>query len=456
MNKFTDIVKRKFTAALDSLNTVSDADNIIVGFSGGADSVCLLHLLSGSREEKKIKVYAAHINHGIRGEEAERDALFCKNFCEKLSVPFYLLEANCPEEAEKTGESLEECGRRLRYAFFDSLCTEKSLVATAHNANDNVETIIFNMSRGSSVRGVCGIPFCRGNIIRPLLYCSRQEIEGYCQENSLSFVTDSTNLSDDYTRNKIRHNILPVIGELNPSFTDSFSRLSGSASEIVSFLDKCSDDLKKRALHDNGRFSVELLKKSDVAVLKHFLVKEFETRFSKNIEAKKVYELLKLLSDGGRIQLYGNIYAEVNLRTDSFRFYSLVDGERVNLSVSSVPFSYDDGIVNIFINSNDKSLKNIKNYVLDNLVDCDKIKGNLVVRTRCEGDSFSPRKRGLSKSLKKLFNEAGVGIELRDYIPIVCDDNGIVWVMGFGVGADYCVDDNTLNTLEIGGFMYEN
>ena len=216
MNNYTLALKNKVMKAIDDYSMLRGASKVVVGFSGGADSVCLLHILSKLRNEIGFEIIGAHVNHGIRGDEALRDADFAQDFCKQLGVAFKLLNVDCVSKAREMGVSVEECGRLLRYDFFYSLADCNTRIATAHNSNDNTETVLFNLARGSSVKGVGGIPPVRGNIIRPLIYCARKEIEGYSRENNLQFVTDSTNLCDDYTRNKIRHKILPVLEEINP------------------------------------------------------------------------------------------------------------------------------------------------------------------------------------------------------------------------------------------------
>ena len=216
MNKYSITVRGKVLQAINEYKMLEDTNEIVVGFSGGADSICLLHILDSIKNLFSVSVRAVHVNHGIRGDEADSDQEFTERFCNEHNIHIDTFRYNCIEEALKNKESIEECGRRLRYQAFDSVCGKKTKIATAHNANDNAETIIFNITRGSSVKGLCGIPFVRDNIIRPLLYCSRKEIEGYCEENYLTYVTDSTNADTDYTRNKIRHLILPVLEEIKP------------------------------------------------------------------------------------------------------------------------------------------------------------------------------------------------------------------------------------------------
>ena len=287
MNNFTNIVTQKFLHTAEKHLMFSNLDKVIVGFSGGADSVCLLHLLNSVKSDYNFDLLAVHINHGIRGDEATRDEDFAKSFCENRQIPFKALSIDCIEEAKKSKESLEECGRRIRYEIFESFCSEKTKIATAHNANDNAETVIFNITRGTTVKGLCGIPFVRGNIIRPILDCSREEIEGYCKENQLDFVVDSTNLSDDYTRNKIRHNILTVMKDMNPSFLDAFSSLVSNASDVSDYLIAQANSLLADAKIDDNIYNSEILLKAHSALSSEAVFIAFKNFSGKSLDFNK-------------------------------------------------------------------------------------------------------------------------------------------------------------------------
>ncbi|MBR2876507.1 MAG: tRNA lysidine(34) synthetase TilS, partial [Clostridia bacterium] len=239
MNTNTLIINKKAKKAIEKYGMLKNGSKIIVGLSGGADSVCLLHFLHSVKDEYNLTICAAHVNHGIRGEEAVSDSEFAREMANSLNIEFKLSEVDCIEEAELHNETVEEAGRRLRYEFFDSLRTQESdVIATAHNCNDNAETVIFNVSRGSALNGAKGIPPKRDDrIIRPLIFCTRAEIEGYCEENNLSYVTDSTNLSDDYTRNRIRHIIIPELEKINPQAVTAFSRFTEGVRSDCDYLD---------------------------------------------------------------------------------------------------------------------------------------------------------------------------------------------------------------------------
>ncbi len=432
MSNFTNTVSEKFLNTVNRFWMFDNTSDVVVGFSGGADSVCLLHLLNSFKNTFGYKLKAVHVNHGIRGDEAARDECFAESFCKMFKIPFECVRINCIEEAKNSKESLEECGRRLRYEIFNSFSGENSKIATAHNANDNAETIIFNIARGTTIKGLSGIPFVRDNVVRPLLLCSRNEIEGYCKENNLDFIVDSTNLCDDYTRNKIRHSVLPVIEELNPSYLESFASLSDNAYAVSDFLKIQADSLLNSARKNDWVFDREVLLKGHESVVCEAIFKAYYEFSGKKLDNKKVKSIYELLSVCGRKQIYGNDFVEV--KRENLRFYKVTSvkiGKMI--PVKALPFSvqFNDYTVNLEEFYNNSKIVNQKEY--HNMIDFDTVIGNLVIRTREPGDDFTFKKRGVTKTLKKLFTEENIPIEIRDRLPVIADDSGVVWVQGFGV-----------------------
>ena len=451
MNTNTLLVNEKAKKAIEKYAMLKKGDRVIVGLSGGADSVCLLHFLNSIKNEYNLTIVSAHINHGIRGEEAKRDAIFSKSFSEKLNVSFRLLEVDCVNEAQKNGETVEEAGRRIRYNFFSSLAnTENSVVATAHNSNDNMETIIFNITRGSSLNGAKGIPPKRENIIRPLIFCTREEIEGYCKENSLSFVIDSTNLSDNYTRNKIRHIIIPELKSINSNAEDAFSRFSESVRDDAEFLENLSLDAFKQAEIDKNTYSVEILGSFHKSIKNRVIFKAINDFCGETPDSKRVELVCECINNNTKIQLYKNCYAKT--KDGVLKFF---DGEKTfsenleRIVIDTFKFNCQFGEYVIETELLENFSQKIKDLVLDNLIDCDTICGNLVLRTRQEGDKITLSKRNVTKTLKKLFIEENIPKEKRNLIPVLSDDNGIVWVFGFGVNKKNAKTEKSKNILSV-------
>ncbi len=450
MSNYSAIIKEKVIKAINQYDMLKNTNEIVVGFSGGADSVCLLHILYSLKERFNYTLKAVHVNHGIRGEEADKDEHFTKDFCLQYGVSIDVFRFKCADEAKKNKETIEECGRRLRYEAFNEVCSENSKIATAHNANDNAETVVFNITRGSSVKGLCGIPFVRNNIIRPLLLCTRKEIEGYCIENQLSYVTDSTNLSTEYTRNKIRHLILPVLEEINPSYLDSFNSLCNNAKCVSDFLMITTENLITESKIGCFTYNKAVLLNADKAIVTEMLCSEFYSFSDLLLDNKKVNALYELLHSAGRLQLYCEFFAEV--KKNYLRFYR-VDKTCCNdiIEITSFPFEAEfcDYSVNLEkITDNSKIVNHLGKV---DMIDCNSVSGKLVLRNRKPGDKFTFPKRNVSKTLKKLFTEENIPIEARDKIPVICDDLGVLWVLGFGVSKRCCASKYSDNIILVRG-----
>ena len=218
-------LEQKALLALRQYSLFTQGDRIAVGVSGGADSVALLRFLAVLREEYRWELIVCHIHHGLRGAEADRDEQFVRELAGQLGLPYAVRHIDAAAMALENHLSVEEAGRNARYAFFAETAGEGGRIATAHTLDDTIETVLMNLIRGTGLHGLCGIPRIRGNIVRPLLDVTRAEVEEYLALLGQPYCTDSTNLSDDYTRNRVRHDILPRLRELNPNFTGSMARM---------------------------------------------------------------------------------------------------------------------------------------------------------------------------------------------------------------------------------------
>ncbi|MCH5195387.1 MAG: tRNA lysidine(34) synthetase TilS [Oscillospiraceae bacterium] len=256
-----ELIESVKTAILENA-MLRGGETAVCALSGGADSTALLLALKEISGEIGFELKACHLNHGLRGKESDRDESFCAKLCESLGVELYTRKINVREHTQKH-ESLEETARKLRYRFFEEAMErfgENSLIATAHNANDSAETVLLNLVRGTGLKGLCGIPPVRDRIIRPLIYVKRNEIEEFLKERNRPFVTDSTNFSEDYTRNKIRLKLLPEILEINPSAIEAFSRMSKILRGDSDYLEELAENALAGAKRQNGYDALELFK----------------------------------------------------------------------------------------------------------------------------------------------------------------------------------------------------
>ena len=202
----------KMKEAIAKYNMLQYGDTVIAGVSGGADSMCLLHFLCVLRQEYGLNVIAAHVNHHLRAEESDRDESFVRTWCSTHGVPLSVFQADIYGMAKERGESIELCARQVRYMFFDSLAKQHDgKIATAHTLSDSIETMLFHLARGTGIKGMCGIPPVRGNIIRPLILLTGKQTRDYCKTHGVAYVVDSSNQEDTYTRNRLRHYVVPVL-----------------------------------------------------------------------------------------------------------------------------------------------------------------------------------------------------------------------------------------------------
>ena len=251
-----------------SESLLSKGDGVLCALSGGADSVALLVILKELAPSLGISVFAAHFNHGIRGDEADRDESYCRELCQRLNVPFVSEKADVPAECQKSGQGLEECARRLRYDFLRRAAKELrcSKICTAHHADDNIETVLMHMIRGCALSGLIGIAPKRDDLVRPLLNVRKNELVGFLDEHGYSYVFDSTNDCLDSTRNFIRHKMLPCIYEINPSADKAFYRMCSAISHDLEFLNR-----------ECARLPVEM-SRSDMASLDDALLSRYVIR----------------------------------------------------------------------------------------------------------------------------------------------------------------------------------
>lgn len=438
--------KEDVLSVIKRYNMLENCDRIVVGLSGGADSVCLLSVLNSLKAEYGFSLVAAHINHGIRGAEAQRDEESCKRLCESLDVPLEILHADIPTLSKQQGIGEEECGRIVRYDFFRSLAGERGKIATAHNLNDNAETLLLNLVRGAGSKGACGIPPVRDNIIRPLIETDRKSIEKYCEENELQYVTDSTNLECEYSRNKIRIKVLPTLCEINQNAVGALSGFASRMREQEAFLESVVNEKYSQCVKNSVLYEAEF------SALDIFLKKRIAGRFLSElshgeVEAKHIDDFLRFVGSGKALVTAS---ATEIVSRDGKIFKKPEQAEQF-----SVDFSLDDKAVNlpfceISIEKYDiKDLQNLNKDILDNLIDCDKISNTLILRSRKDGDKFTFSKRRVTKTVKKLFNEDKIPPEVRNRMVILDSDGEVVWLSGYGTNKKFRIGADTKKAIKL-------
>ncbi len=419
-------MNNKMIETIEKYHMLEQNDRVLVAVSGGADSMALLNLFLSIKDKYNLDICVAHIEHGIRGEESKADARFVEDFCSGKNIPFYLKSIDAPKLAKEQGIGVEEVSRNERYKFFDSIDCDK--IATAHNLTDNIETLIFRLTRGTGLKGACSIPPVRGKIIRPLIEISSSEIREYCKNNNIPFRIDSTNSDNTYSRNLIRLDILPLLEKLNGDYQNNIANFISSINEDNTFIENAVNEVYGDIV---SNFGIDTLKLNefDESIKKRIIKLYFENN-GVNLDKFHLEEIEKLLYSSGKVQISGELFA-VSAK-DKLRLADMKKG------------SFLGDLVTEILNINEFSAKNIDFYC-----DCDKIIGSVTVRKRKAGDTVKPSGRGVTKSMKKLFNEFAFPVEKRDADIIVCDDVGVIGVIGICADERVKVDNSTKRVFSI-------
>lgn len=478
------IVAERVYETISKYNLLPDKGKVLVAVSGGADSVCLLHILCAMRGEHGFKVFAAHLNHGIRGAEADADEEYVRALCDKLKVRLFVEHADIPAIAKNNGMSEEEAGRHERYKFFRRICDENniSLTATAHNKNDQAETVIMRIVRGSGISGLRGIKYKREDgVIRPLLDVTRDEIEKYCLNNNLKYKTDSTNLDDSYTRNKIRHSVIPALCEINPSAVDALSKLARSLSDDADFLDEYARRLYMRLgapiLRDKFKsLDIESLNliSSDSIVSRLIILCARDVMGSNySLEKKHVDMIIDFMrSDStGGLDLPNGLLVCKSYGWLEFGMKESYSGDENNNLVEKGLNLYNN--TDLYIEVEYDKLYNIRcggeiyriklntmpksEYKHDKTLaalDYDKISADnsepkLVLRSRRSGDRMTVYKDGGSRKIKSIFIDLKIRREVRSAIPLLCSGSSVLAIPGIRVSETYKPTKETKNVLVI-------
>ncbi len=443
---------------------VEPGDVVIAGVSGGADSVCLLLVLEKLAERLSISIEAVHINHGIRPEAGE-DAEFVRKLCEERQIRFHLICADVEAQAKQEKLSAEEMGRKLRYeAFRQILGGRKGRIAVAHNSNDRAETMLFHLFRGTGLAGVCGIRPVQGNIIRPLLFLERKEIEQWLQEQEISFCTDATNLGDDYTRNRIRHHILSYAEEnIVHGATANMNRAAKQLQEADEYVMRQTLAAVERCCvfteHPKAAsLKLSLLQKEEPFIRKRLLFytlceiagqkkditeahiqsidKLLQGTGSKEcvlpyqVHVYKQYEWVKIEKSEACTEFFGKEYPELPVGIPSVLQVPLLG------DVEFQTFSYEKSQI-------------IPQKTYTKWFDYDKITTTLFLRPRQAGDYLTVNRQMGRKSLQDYFVDQKIPKEDRDSLYVLAMDHHVVWVPGLRISEFFKITEQTERVLQV-------
>lgn len=457
-------------------------DVVIAGVSGGADSVCLLFILCRLQERLGFQVKVCHVNHGLRGREADADEEYVKELCTRLEVPCRIFHEDVELIAAKRKQSLEEAGRSVRRAAFGTMCRENggTKIATAHHRDDNAETVLLNIARGTGLKGLCGIRPVQGIWIRPLLASDREQIETFLKEQGLSWCTDATNEEDEYTRNRIRHNVLPVMKEqINAGVVRHLEELSMQSLEVWEYLEQGVQAARERCVHmqeeqedaygSGGKKTPTIIRingtkfEQEAPAVQKQLIKECIAAVrggEKDIGAVHLRSVAELFGRqcGKQLDLPGNIIAErtydgvVIRKSRKAKKEGGGDSQEVRLNIPGETL-LQDGIHRVKcrfadISERDRA-KEIPQKSYTKFIDYDIIKYGLSVRTRQSGDYLAVDEKGKRQKLKSWFINEKIPRELRDEMLLVADGHHIVWIPGRRMSRACQLSNRTKRILEI-------
>lgn len=459
---------QKIRSYIERQNLIQPGDHVIAGVSGGADSICLLLVLKDLETVFGFSLSAVHVEHGIRGEESRHDAVFTEDICRKEKVPCRIFSVNVPSEAEKRHLGMEETARILRYECLKKAADEcpPAKIAVAHHMEDAAETVLFHLCRGTGIRGLAGIPPRRGNIIRPLLCVTRAEIETFLKDRKQSFCTDVTNADIEYSRNRIRQNILPEMRKINRQAELHMLETAEEVSEIADFLEKeairqgepgtrrtpggililrepflkMDPVLQSCRIHqllgEAAGNRKDLTRRNIADVIRLFSMQTGrEIMLPYHLSARSEYEGVRILNP--------KTTADPDSPSSSFTEMNLCEGLKQHWE------GPDGSIFQTDIFSFDGDEKKIPRTRYTKWFDYDKLKGSLQIRFRQAGDYLQISSRGGKKKLKEWMINEKIPSRLRDRIPLVAIGSHILWITGYRSSEAFHVTARTRRVLEI-------
>lgn len=446
---------------IEEFHMIQPGDKIITGVSGGADSMCLLHVLLTLSEALDIRLHVVHVNHLLR-KEAEEEAEYVKLVCEQNRIPCTVFQRDIAAYSRELSCSLEEAGRKYRYECFEAVCRQEQgqRIAVAHHLNDRAETLLFHIVRGTGMRGLGSIPAVRGRIIRPLLFISRQEIEDYLNERQIRYYQDASNYSLEYTRNILRHQVLPGLETVNDRALRHMGALSGLAEEYWSYVEEQAKHLEQSAVirYEDGMELLEAVAEGQPKLLLRHLVYRMLIQAAgsaKDLEQEHVEQVLSLIDKpvGKRIVLpYGlcaiRSYQGIRIQKDT-------DGRQkpegilpVSITVPGITRLGDIGEVECRLFPM-VSEPEISKKLYTEMLDYGKINGTLCIRNPMPGDYFIVNGLGERKKLSRFFIDKKVPREERASVLVLAGGEQVYWIIGMRISEDLKLTHATEQVLQI-------
>ena len=438
--------KKKIRDYIEKYHMLNKGDRVVLGLSGGPDSVCLFFVLLALKKEYGLDIHALHVNHCIRGEDADEDQAYVESLCQEFQVPLKVLRVDIPAMVEASGRSVEEEARMARYEAFEADARELEedraegsvKIAIAHNADDNAETVLFHMARGTGLDGMCGIAPIRGRIIRPLLEIPKAEIMEFIQDNEIAYCVDETNSEVCYDRNRIRHNILPELSEINPKALEHITDMTNRLMEVADYISLEAQGLLAIAKDDGDKLRKRAFATAPKVIASQAL-KEYLSGFmpnQKDVSAVHIESILGLLREEGERQVQLPYKKTLVISYEHLYVIDEESDDEPKGTISYREFDLEPGM-------------NYPTEIYTKWFDCDKISDNVVIRTRAEGDYLTIDAAGNHKSIQDYFVDEKIPRHKRDKIILVCDGSHVMWVVGYRISEYYKISNNTTRVLEI-------
>lgn len=460
-------MEKKVVNYIKKFNMLDEGDKVLAGVSGGADSMCLLLVLLKIKNLFNINISVVHVNHGLRGKAAQLDAEFVEQICGRFNVECIVRNVNVKDYAAREKQSEEEAARNLRYKMFASVCRELQCtkIAVAHHADDQAETVLFQMFRGSGLKGLSGMLPVRDNIIRPLLCVSRAEIEDFLKQSHMEYCTDATNYSVDYTRNKIRLNILPYIKDnINEGVVSHLISIADDARRADLFLQREAQKIfNENSVIEDGvlKLNLEVLKYEEIIVsyVLRMCIEKVKSAM-KDIGRKHIEDIYNIAHIKGNKEImlpYGiRVYKEYSTLIFKRQETEIseeqpcftLSKEKILNSINGISIEYGNNKIVLKIRQYEKNIKYTKTKYT-NCFDYDKIKNVLSLRARAPGDFIVIHKNGEKKKLKNYFIDEKIPKNERDKLLIVADGSQVIWIVGYRMSENYKVTEDTKYVLQM-------
>ncbi|UCH66525.1 MAG: tRNA lysidine(34) synthetase TilS [Ignavibacterium sp.] len=456
MSKSLKTIEQNVIKFILDKHLIEQNDSVLIALSGGPDSIFLLNFLIQYKQRFNIKLAAFHLNHNLRGKESNGDAEFCKRVSASKNIPFYYSSKNIRLYAKRNKLSLEEAGRKVRYKELLRIASAKgfSKIVTAHNADDNTETVLLNLIKGAGLKGLSGIPVRRDKIIRPLLSLLKTEILSYNNQKKLVYRTDSSNVESNYQRNYLRNEVISLIkNKINPQVDSAILKTSEIVKNISSFLEDYIDNhISESTSFKNGKLLIDLTKKNNIdpRLYGDFFRAAVKKYFNEDIENVNVADLEKLKSKqpGRRIEISNKLIA-VKER-DSIIIYK--SGTKKNVSGSTflkIGEKKKIGDKSISLTYTNRTKISLTKSGKKEYIDADKIKGRFLIRKWKNGDRFYPLGMKNSKKVSDFLNEQKIESHKKSEQLVITISGNIVWLVGIRIDDRYKISPKTNKYLEL-------